>query len=535
LSSRTRPLLAAPASILAIIIVITAAAISVFASSPSDVETHAQIGTGEHQVHVPGLASNAEGTHVPFPTPTPATPTPSVGVQDAPNRLFVSETTGRDKAAGTRAEPLATLAEALELARDIDDAEIYVAIGSYNETIRIIGHSGVKLLGGYDVHDWERDPGQRSSVFQPERVALLIDSSESVHVEGFHLPAGGHLLGGPLQRSRVAVIVEFSSGVTLKDNYVLSGSGLGGINGTQGIGGAQGARGQDGHRSGVCPPTNQGGPGGSGAANGGRGGDGGAIDGWDGSNGQNASANVRGGQGGTGGVFVGGAGAHGGQGGNGTSNVIPGASGGSLVYFTVDGDYQPAHGEDGRSTNRLGGAGGGGGGGQAGGLFFLCGGGGGGGGGGGHPAESDGTGGQSGGASFGIFVRGSDVTVIDNEIQTGDGGRGGQGGSSGIGGLGGNGGSGGDNAGNGGRGGRGASSAPGGGGGGGPSIGIIADGGSEITGSGNTFDLGQPGVGGFGGTFPNLVDRAPTGATGLRLEFYHDVPIGLPEPPQPTN
>ena len=144
MSLRTRSLLAAPASLLALGIVISAAVISVFASTPGDVETHAQQGTGENQLFVPGVVSNAEGTYVTFPTPTPAaTSTPTVGIQDAPNRLFVSDATGRNRAPGTRAEPLATIAEALELARDIDDAEVYVATGLYNETITIIDHQGV--------------------------------------------------------------------------------------------------------------------------------------------------------------------------------------------------------------------------------------------------------------------------------------------------------------------------------------------------------------------------------------------------------
>lgn len=537
MSLGTRTLFAAPASLLALGLVIAAAAISVFASTPGDVETHAQQSTGENQVFVPGVVSNAEGTYVAFPTPTPlATPTatPTSGVQDAPNRLFVT-TSGDDAGEGSRDDPFETITHALEVAREIDGAEIYVASGSYNETIGIYSHPGVMLLGGYHEGDWERVPMQHSDITSPDFTALYIADSENVHVEGFNLPSGRPMPGGgPLERSRVAVIVEFSSGVTLVDNSIVSDNGLDGTNGMRGLGGAAGSPGVTGSWLGGCPPADQGGFGGAGAANGGRGGDGGAVDGFNGSDGQSASASVRGGKGGTGGVFVAGAGGNGGNGDDGTANLVPGA-GGTLIYFTEDGNYQPAHGEDGRSTNRLGGAGGGGGGGQAGGLFFVCGGGGGGGGGGGHPAQFDGGGGRSGGASFGIFILESEVSVIDSEIRTGNGGRGGQGGSSGIGGPGGDGGAGGDNGGDGGRGGRGAPSAPGGGGGGGPSIGILTDGDSEVTRSGITFDLGQPGMGGLGGSYPNLVDRAPTGAPGLREEFYQDVPIGLPTPPEPTN
>ncbi len=541
MSLRTRSLLAAPASLLALSIVIVAAAISVFASTSGDVETHAQLGTGENQLFVPGVVSNAEGTYVAFPTPIPSatptvTPTPTVvGVQDAPNRLFVT-TSGDDTGDGTRGEPLETIARALELARDIDDAEIYVALGTYNEQISIIGESGLTLLGGYDAEDWERDPLDQSNIVPADEGALFIGSSENVHVEGFHLTSGEPFQEGPLQRSRVVVGVEFSSGVTLKGNTIFAGSGMEGMGGTNGTNGAAGLDGKLGGARGICPPTKLGGSGGTGAANGGRGGNGSAIDAAGGSAGQHISASVRGGRGGAGGIFPAGTGGNGRAGDDGTSNIIPGASGGPILFYTVTGYYELPDGEDGRSSNRTGGAGGGGGGGEAGLFLFTCGGGGGGGGGGGHPALSDGTGGQAGGASFGIFIRASDVTVIDSVIRTGNGGRGGFGGNAGAGGRGGSGGFGGGDDGKGGDGGRGGHGAPGGGGGGGPSIGIIADGQSEVDHSGNTFFLGQPGSGGSAGFFaPGTLPKLPSGARGLRMEFYQDVPIGLPMPPEPTN
>ena len=86
-------------------------------------------------------------------------------------------------------------------------------------------------------------------------------------------------------------------------------------------------------------------------------------------------------------------------------------------------------------------------------------------------------------------------------------GRGGAGGSGGVGGngtpgrprgLGGNGCGGGGNGGRGGNGGSGGSGGHGGGGGGGPSIGIIHNAASTVTiGPNNTFQIGQPGGGGF--------------------------------------
>ena len=408
-------------------------------------------------------------------------------------------------------------------------------MGSYNEHIAIIEHQGTKLFGGYHDGDWERVPMQHSDITNQDVAALVIADSQDVHVQGFNLPSRDTYTDGPLQRSQVAVIVDASTGVTLMDNIIVAGNGIGGSSGFNGLAGADGSDGGSGDASGVCPPTNQGGLGGSGHANGGRGANGSAVSASDGFPGLTLVASVPGGKGGSGGTFPGGHGGNGAQGTDVSSNIFPGSSGGAVVFYTASGYYEMPNGEDGFSTNRTGGAGGGGGGGEAGALFFVCGGGGGGGGGGGYPALTDGTGGQAGGASFGIFILGSDVTVADNTIVTGNGGAGGRGGDAGIGGRGGQGGAGGGNAGDGGRGGHGGHSAPGGGGGGGPTIGIIADGQSEVVRSGNTFALGRPGEGGLAGLFALSANRPPSGERGLREEFYQEVPVGLPIPPAPTN
>ena len=61
-------------------------------------------------------------------------------------------------------------------------------------------------------------------------------------------------------------------------------------------------------------------------------------------------------------------------------------------------------------------------------------------------------------------------------------------------------------------------SVAGGGGGGGPSIGIVEDRESISVRSGNTFDLGQPGIGGVSLGIPTSVEGNP-GADGVRAEF----------------
>lgn len=122
-----------------------------------------------------------------------------------------------------------------------------------------------------------------------------------------------------------------------------------------------------------------------------------------------------------------------------------------------------------------------------------------------------GTGGMGGGASLGILLVASQVTLENSTVQTSDGGDGGAGAPGGQGGAGGAGGAGGDRfggqgaGGRGGRGGTGGIGGAGGGGGGGPSIGIVeARGSSANLGSGVGITTGQ---GGRGGSSPGIAGQ----------------------------
>jgi hypothetical protein len=96
------------------------------------------------------------------------------------------------------------------------------------------------------------------------------------------------------------------------------------------------------------------------------------------------------------------------------------------------------------------------------------------------------------------------IVIENNEIISGRGGNGGPGGAGGngapggLGSFGGSGCGGGGNGGRGGNGGNGGHGGHGGGAAGGPSIGILKDAASTVTiGTGNTYQIGTPGTGGF--------------------------------------
>jgi hypothetical protein len=150
----------------------------------------------------------------------------------------------------------------------------------------------------------------------------------------------------------------------------------------------------------------------------------------------------------------------------------------------------------------------------------FCGGGGGGGGAGAAGGGAGGPGGD-GGSSVGLYLVESDVDVSDDLIVTGngkDGGRGGLGAASGLGGGGGRGGArfGAQGAGgSGGRGGDGGHGGDAGSGGGGGSVGILLDGSVAIL-SGNTFEIGAAGRGGWN----EAADPSTRGSDGVRAELH---------------
>lgn len=470
------------------------------------------------------IAPTAAGG-APQATARPGQPAPTsapTGIQDAPNRFFVSVSTGNDNNTGKRDAPFATIDKALFALRDAPGGEIYVAAGTYEyvDSTRVRITAPVQLRGGYNPSTWTRDPGgQPSIVAYPS--GIFVNSEGPVRIEGFTIRAARR--NDP---SSVAIFVTVSRDVTIENNVIIAGDAGDGERAAQAENGRPGADGNDGLAAGGCTGGISAGGGNGGRGNTGAGQEGQSVM-------TDSQVVAKGGAGG--GLF--GNGSAGAAGKPAIGRSIPGQGGrsfGTIRDFGYTASV-PAKGGGGGRQNYVpstGGAGGGGGGGN----LFTCGGGGGGGGGpgadGGNPE-----GGQGGGASIGVLIFDSfNVIISNNLITTGRGGRGGGGITGGLGGLGGKAGKGGAGAfsigagGDGGRGGDGLNGSPSGGGGGGPTVGIAQTASSTSTRTGNTFNLGQPGEGGSGGIGPSAVSpggqiiRGEDGEPGLRAEFYQAPP-----------
>jgi len=437
-----------------------------------------------------------------------------VFVMEAPTYAVFVSPVGNDINSGdSRQSPVRTIATALARANSFGRGpyDIYVANGTYNETIAL--QDGVSIYGGFQGATWLRDPQTYPVTITGGTTMVAVTGSNvsSLTLDGLRIRTPQEATATGL--SVYTIILNQAQNITITNNQITAGDALGGSGGQFGFNGVQGRPGEVGTNA-VCTATPTGGAGGApgqpgppsagsqlGVA-GGEGGDGGSqnVGGENGSTGSPAGS-LTGGIGGTGGTSSSPPGAPGIDG----TNGIPGQSGagGAQVGTLSSGGYVAADGADGTSGTAGSGAGGGGGG-----AGTATGSGGGGGGGGASGGGGNlGQGGKGGPGSFAILVRGSTgITVDRNTIVTGRGGNGGSGGVGGNGGPGGlgapggNGCSGGGNGGRGGNGGSGGAGGHGGGGGGGPSIGIIMDAASmpSVTiGPNNTFQIGQPGGGGF--------------------------------------
>jgi hypothetical protein len=367
--------------------------------------------------------------------------------------------------------------------------EILLAAGTYtiNTPLSIVGRSGLVLFGGYNPTFTARPVGMRSLVTTTGANALLVRDVTSLTVDSVDFTTGNQTVASAHTHT---VDVINATGVTFIRSNISAGRGAPGSAGTDGRTGADGGPGARGN-PGTGTAVGDGGPGGTGGGSaGGAGGDGGAV-GLTGRPGDpgGPGCSVAGGPGGPGSmpaICV-----TGGTGGNGMPGTegCPGTAGvdgnGGNDRGTLVGGWMPSNGLPGtEGTDGSGGGGGGGGGGVNCGSNDARGGGGGGGGSGGGRGQR-GTGGTGGGASIGILVIGSQVTLDRVTIVTAQGGAGGAGGDGGAGGMPGPGNSGGSGfmggstggrGGSGGDGGAGGEAGCGGGGGGGPSVGIYGDG-----------------------------------------------------------
>ncbi len=426
--------------------------------------------------------------------------------------VFVSLTLGTPSSAGTRTDPMDSIAHGIDKAQNQGVPGVCVSGEIYDEAVTMV--SGISVYGGFDHEDadfaFRRKEEATTTVHHEGTVFLAEQIDQVTHIEGMTIAAetpttpGASAYGVRLMGGFADLYVRY--------NVILVESGANGGEGTDGTphGSNQAPSGNNGTNG--CEGTNcgYGGAQPSCVEYGGAGGDGGYDEG----NGVAGAA-------GTGGAPVGSGGSgcecfgNAGSGGTGGSITVHGSAGvpgdGGAQLGIIDGGlYVGPNGGDGViGVNGKGGSGGGGGGGGGdwGGVCNADKGGGGGSGGCGGLGGAPGLGGLGGGGSFGVFVAGGMIVVTHNQIGTmggGDGGTGGDGADGQDGGPGGSPGTGHDDSAPGGQGGAGSNGGdggPGGGGGGGPSA-CLAYGTLAVY----TFELnysctvGSPGDGGPGGT-----------------------------------
>ena len=465
--------------------------------------------------------------------------------------VFVSPAGSDTTGVGTRGAPFRTIMRGLRAAKP-ESARVFVCDDGtgYTDPIALDPTlDGVTIHGGFECAGWTLPANQRTRIHPPAGPALSIGNlTAGATLDRFELVAADAAPGA----SSIAVIIQTSMHVVLRNSRLVSGKG------GAGSAGIDGAPGKDGDPVG---PAQRGLP---------------AIPsiGWAQS----------------GGIAV--AGACGSKGGNGggydanTTEWQPGQSGAPMVNVTPpnveNGATDPVHlinglpgstgdrgavgavnpkggtfsvagyapaATAGAGSDGFPGQGGGGGASNLGSSGFLgaTGGAGGMGGCGGRA----GTGGGGGGASVALLSWTSGVTLEGCEVVSADGGAGGKGGQGGVGGKGSDGAEGGDGfnedagvtldrGGLGGPGGAGGSGGPGAGGNGGPSYAIVYAGGRPAQIGGTTVlrgNGGAPGAGGGvgstttrdGGTIPDdggqdsgAIDAGADGGTGFRA------PDGLP-------
>jgi hypothetical protein len=465
---------------------------------------------------------------------------------------------GNDDYPGTREEPVATIAKAIEIA-DAANKDVCLAGEVFLESVTL--PSGVSLYGGFDpdhpIFAWRRVDYATTEISAPGTVvyATLID--DETHIEGLTLTAtapagaGASAYGVRLDGGLDTLYVRYNQ-VTVAEGA----TGGNGDNGSEGENGTKGGNGAQGPSSGTCHASGAGARTSTCGATGGAGGDGGCgIPG----------PQMPGDGGGAGGNSGGAAGdgspgqnpmgsypnhicpANGDNGGEGSDGAdgTPGQYSSPVSVGEIDsqGFYVPPVGPEG--TDGAHGAGGGGGGGQGGGVDYTfggseiehesCNGGAGGSGGSGGCGGTAGAGGGGGGASFGISARKGNLVVHDNRITVGTGGQGGNGGTGGEGGSGSSGGSGGliqfkcdvnywcDNGrgGHGGPGGRGGHGGPGAGGPGGPTACVaVVEYETNIDYQNNDCTRGSPGSGGQGSENNGLqADDGQAGESAVVMEL----------------
>jgi len=451
----------------------------------------------------------------------------------AADGIFVAED-GSNANPGTRAFPVKTIQFALNLAESQAKNYLFISAGNYTGPIDL--KPGIGLYGGYlRASNWQRD-GTRGTITGPSSGALRSTNiNTTTKVE--YLQITSATATTPSTSSQAVVVVN-SSGFTPRYLTINPGNGAAGLQGSSpgaagddGGNGTPGANGYEDDSYFYCagnqpdpPYTYAGGAscvGGAGSTKGGDGHRGCKTNGSD-CAGVNGIAGAGPAGVGGGGRGYGSAGNVGGSGSAGSNGPAGGnGSGGNGGYISGNAWVPRAGGNGSRGTDGRGGGGGAGGGSTH--STGTCNdwGGGGGGGGGGGCGGFGGDGGTGGGASIGMLIIGSSVTVEFVDVNAGDGANGGagrNGGSGGAAGLGRGGGTGHDESrsgGSGANGGHGGRGGHGGGGAGGWSVCVYVRSGASFS-DGGTGTM-TPGTIGLGGT-----SAGNNGSNGQAIGVYNE-------------
>ena len=488
--------------------------------------------------------------------------------EDLDHLVFVSSTFGDapifrgGSGLGTLNSPVETLEQAIELATDTPNSDIYVHEGDYFSNVPLNLLDDMSLYGGWEVSQiclaffrgtcvsfgltWARTASNPTVIHGATTALKVVNFGSPTVIDGLTIessdaPTLQTFVTGNDGDNSIAINVLHGSQLQITNNHINAGRGGDGDNGRDGRRGNDavfpGGHGEDGTEDSVLAvPWSGYGAGvtcvvagdGNGGGDGGPGGSpayGPSAPFYDGRDGHSGFGELGGGRGEGGrthenngnGRSDGERGQDGGDGRAGLAFASPyeqtfrtgsgGKKDGEIDRFGSTGPmWRPVSGRPGHTgEDGTGGGGGGGGGGQDGSFVINGSGGGGGGGGGGGCGAGGGFEGGSGGASFGIFLFDARPVISGNTFFNAGGGHGGDGGNGGQGGLGvagGNGGTGSGEVGYGGDGGRGGDGAGGGGGGGGaggPTCSIYVAGSSRPLLGGNNVSTFAPGVFGFPG------------------------------------
>ena len=214
-------------------------------------------------------------------------------------KSFFVALSGSDANPGTMAAPFRTIQTAINAAAE-HGAKKHVLVGRGNYLESVTLADGVSLFGQYDAAGgWSRSASNTTSITSSETVAVSVANYLGTGaIEGFTISSGN--AAAPGTSSRVIVLEQAGSGLSIRHNSIVVGDGASGVAGSHGTAGAAGGNGSPGQFG--CDGCTGGGFGGSGgssacSAGGGAGGRGG----WGGEYGQNGQPSPGGMSGGEGG------------------------------------------------------------------------------------------------------------------------------------------------------------------------------------------------------------------------------------------